>query len=111
MSESLFTYGTLSPGQSNEHLLKAVEGRWEAARVKGVVRFDGPGSALGYPAIVLADEGDDVPGFLFSSENLAAQWGLLDEFEGNGYRRVLTKVCRSDGSRIDAYIYALNEIT
>lgn len=111
MTEKLFTYGTLSPGQSNEHLLKDVAGRWEAAQVRGVVRFDGPGSALGYPAIVLADEGDDVPGFLFSSENLAAQWDLLDDFEGSGYCRVLTKVCRSDGSRIDAYIYALNEIT
>lgn len=109
MTERLFTYGTLSPGQSNEHLLKAVEGEWEAAQVRGAVYFDGPGSALGYPAIVLADDGEEVSGFLFSSDNLAAQWELLDEFEGKGYRRVLTEVSRSDGSRIAAYIYAMRE--
>lgn len=109
MTERLFTYGTLSPGQPNENVLGGVVGTWEAASVTGTLQMDGWGSALGYPGIVLDDEGQTVPGFLFSSDQLQAQWDRLDEFEGNGYRRVLTAVCRSDGSRVSAYIYALRE--
>lgn len=64
---------------------------------------------MAYPAIVLCDQGSAVQGFIFSSDELAEQWDLLDEFEGSGYRRVLTQVRRSDESYITAYIYALNE--
>ena len=108
MTERLFTYGTLSPGQSNHHILSDVFGSWEAASVTGTVQFDGRGSARGYPAIVLNDAGQSVPGFLFSSDQLSPQWGMLDEFEGTGYRRVLTRVRRSDDSLVTAYIYVLN---
>lgn len=46
-------------------------------------------------------------GFVFSSENLAEQWARLDEFEGEGYERVLTTVKLKDGNVVDAYIYKL----
>lgn len=107
MSERLFTYGTLSPGQANEHLLKPVVGHWESASVRGTFHFDGWGSAMGYPGIVLKQEGDVIEGYLFTSDALPAQWDMLDEFEGNGYQRQLTAVKRSDGSVVEAYIYAL----
>jgi gamma-glutamylcyclotransferase (GGCT)/AIG2-like uncharacterized protein YtfP len=48
-----------------------------------------------------------VEGFLFTSENLSGHWVVLDEFEGQAYERVLTKVKLKDGSTVDAYIYTL----
>lgn len=51
--------------------------------------------------------GSEIEGFLFSSERLADHWTRLDEFEGKGYERVLTKVKREDRTAVDAYIYKL----
>lgn len=111
MAEHLFTYGTLSPGESNEHILQDVEGSWESASVVGALHFDGWGSAMGYPGIVLDVGGEQVQGHLFSSDALAGQWELLDEFEGAGYRRELTTVRRSDDSDVQAYIYVLSKLS
>ena len=63
---------------------------------------------MGYPGIVLDERGDEVKGFLFSSENLAECWARLDAFEGDGYSRVLTPVRLDDGTVVDAYIYSLS---
>ncbi len=108
MTERLFTYGTLSPGQPNAHILASVTGNWEAASVTGTLHPNGWGAALGYPALVFDETGPEVPGFLLSSEELSAQWAMLDEFEGRAYRRELIQVRRSDGSQVAAYVYVLN---
>ena len=107
MVERLFVYGTLGPGRPNEHVLSAIGGSWEAASVNGTLRSEGWGAAMGYPGIVLNEEGGEVEGFLFSSENLSDHWAALDEFEGEAYERVLAKVKLKDGSTVDAYIYTL----
>jgi gamma-glutamylcyclotransferase (GGCT)/AIG2-like uncharacterized protein YtfP len=39
---------------------------------------------------------------------LAEHWARLDEFEGEGYERVLTKAKRKDGATVDAYVYKLS---
>ena len=62
---------------------------------------------MGYPAIVLNDAGNEVHGFVFSSNDLAAQWGTLDEFKGEEYRRVITKAFLDDKTKIEALIYEL----
>jgi gamma-glutamylcyclotransferase (GGCT)/AIG2-like uncharacterized protein YtfP len=62
---------------------------------------------MGYPGLHLDEQGDEVEGFLFSSENLSAHWAALDEFEGEAYERVLANVKLKDGSTVDAYLYAL----
>ncbi len=67
----------------------------------------GWGATLGYPAIILDEEGDGISGFLFSSEKLANHWLALDEFEGSAYQRVSTAVTLKDGSTVDAFIYEL----
>lgn len=105
--ERLFTYGTLSPGQPNAHMLQDICGSWEAASVTGTLYPEGWGAAMGYPAIVLNDAAQEVSGFLFSSAELSAHWLRLDEFEGSAYRRELAQVRREDGSRVAAYIYVL----
>jgi gamma-glutamylcyclotransferase (GGCT)/AIG2-like uncharacterized protein YtfP len=107
MVERLFVYGTLGPGRPNEHVLGAIGGSWEAATVHGTLRAEGWGAAMGYPGIDLNDQGSEVEGFLFSSENLSDHWATLDDFEGEAYERVLGEVRLKDGSLIDAYIYTL----
>ena len=107
MIERLFVYGTLAPGGPNEHVLSEIGGSWEAARVIGSLRQKGWGAAMGYPGIDLDEHGDEVQGFLFSSEKLSDHWAKLDAFEGNSYERVLTVVKLRGNETVDAYIYTL----
>ncbi|MBA8886815.1 gamma-glutamylcyclotransferase (GGCT)/AIG2-like uncharacterized protein YtfP [Dokdonella fugitiva] len=109
MIERLFVYGTLAPGKPNAHVLADVRGTWQPASVTGRLLPEGWGAALGYPGIVLDDDGDLVRGLVFSSDELAAHWPRLDAFEGEGYERVLTVARLDDGATVDAYIYRLRE--
>ena len=107
MIEKLFVYGTLGLGRPNQHVLDAIGGTWETATVTGTLRHEGWGAELGYPGIALDEQGGDVEGFLFTSENLSDHWEALDKFEGEAYERVQTKVKHKDGKVIVAYIYTL----
>ena len=109
MVNRLFVYGTLAPGRSNEHMLSCVPGSWEPASVKGTLLKVDWGAAAGYPGIILDEQGDEVQGFLFSSEQLGEHWSRLDQFEGDGYNRALTKARLKDGRVVNAYIYELKE--
>lgn len=108
MTDRLFVYGSLAPGRPNEHILANVPGEWEPATVMGKLVQEGWGSAIGYPGIVLNHHGDEVEGFLFSSGSLHDHWNRLDEFEGDGYVRVLTSAKRLDGTAVEAFIYQLS---
>ena len=107
MIDRLFVYGTLAPGRPNEHVLADVPGEWEPATVKGAMLQEGWGAAVGYPGIVLDELGDEIPGFIFSSEELSAHWARLDEFEGGGYERIIMTAILADGSIVKTHIYAL----
>lgn len=109
MTSRLFVYGTLAPGRPNEHILSNVPGKWQPATVTGTLFQEGWGAAIGYPGIVLDEHGAQVEGFLFSSDALAEHWARLDEFEGEGYERVMTLAKLDGGSIVDAYIYSLSE--
>jgi gamma-glutamylcyclotransferase (GGCT)/AIG2-like uncharacterized protein YtfP len=111
MMERLFVYGSLGPGRPNEHVLAEIGGEWEAATVTGTLRDEGWGAAMGFPGIQLDEEGGEVRGFLFTSENLFEHWAALDEFEGPSYERVQTIVKLQDNTVVDAYIYALRSRT
>ena len=65
----------------------------------------GWGAGLGYPAIVLADDGDEIAVHLFVSPDLPAHWARLDAFEGAGYCRLAVTVQTGDGP-VEAWIYA-----
>ena len=107
MVQRLFVYGTLAPGRPNEDVLKEIGGSWEDATVTGTLHSKGWGAELGYPAIVLGEHGEDVPGFLFSSDRLSENWSMLDEFEGEAYERVLAVARLRDDRTVDAYVYVL----
>ena len=107
MTQRLFVYGTLAPGQPNEHVLTPLAGAWQPAAVKGRLMPQGWGAALGFPALAPAANGDAIRGFVFSSPRLADCWPTLDAFEGEQYERVLIEARLDDGATVDAFVYAL----
>ena len=109
MTQKLFVYGSLGPGRPNEHILTAIGGTWQPATIKGHLKQCGWGAEMGYPAIVLDNDGEDVSGFIFSSEDLTNHWDELDEFEGDGYERIIAKIILDDHNSTDAYIYVLKK--
>ncbi|UHQ22849.1 gamma-glutamylcyclotransferase [Lysobacter sp. 5GHs7-4] len=107
MIQRLFVYGTLAPGRINAHVMADIPGRWQPASVTGTLLQEGWGAAVGFPGIVLDEHGAQVAGLVFSSERMDEHWPRLDEFEGDGYRRVLTTATLDDGTRVQAYVYSL----
>lgn len=107
MTERLFVYGSLAPGRANEHVLAAMSGDWEPGSVRGTLRQEGWGAAIGFPGIVLDAEGGEVSGQVFTSDELSQHWARLDAFEGEGYARTLATVHLSDGREVEAYVYCL----
>lgn len=107
LTNRLFVYGTLAPGRPNEHLLAAVPGTWEPATVTGWLRQEGWGAAVGYPGILLDEQGDEVEGWVFTSGSLSEHWARLDAFEGDGYERVVTTAKLGDGAAVETFIYVL----
>jgi gamma-glutamylcyclotransferase (GGCT)/AIG2-like uncharacterized protein YtfP len=107
MAGRLFVYGTLCPGGPNEHILSAIGGTWEQASVNGYLKKIGWGADMGYPGIILENAGDEIKGYIFCSDKLENYWEELDDFEGEEYERVLTRVKTKDKKRLEAYIYIL----
>ena len=106
----LFVYGTLGPGRPNEHILGNIGGSWLEGSVCGSLHQEGWGAAMGYPGIVLDDNGDHIPGHVFCSDHLEEHWDELDRFEGAAYERVMTKVHLPDGTTVEAHIYVLKRL-
>lgn len=109
MADRLFVYGTLAPGRPNEHILADIPGIWVPATVKGRLIQKGWGAKIGYPGIVPDEQGDEVQGFIFESEELSGHWARLDDFEGEGYERVEVPATVPKGTRVNAYIYAIKD--
>lgn len=110
MTERLFVYGTLAPGKPNEHILADVPGTWAPATVRGRLRAEGWGAAQGFPGMVPDENGQIIEGLIFASDELAAHWSRLDEFEGPGYQRVPIRATLADATTVEAQIYALNRV-
>lgn len=105
---SLFVYGTLGPNRPNAHLLENIGGTWAKAYVHGELHAKGWGAALGFPGILLNEDAPAVQGFIFFSENLAQNWAVLDEFEGEGYvRSPVQATLVETGERINSWVYSL----
>ncbi len=108
MTARLFVYGTLAPGQPNAHELADLRGTWQPAAVRGVLHAEGWGAALGYPALEPDERAGEVQGQVFTSADLPQHWARLDAFEGSGYVRVVVSAVLGDGTRVEAFVYALN---
>lgn len=104
----LAIYGTLAPGRVNHHQISDLTGQWQRGTVRGKLLASGWGAALGFPGLILDPLGPAVDVHLFESAELAEHWARLDEFEGDGYQRVVTTVNTEEGER-SAWIYVLAE--
>lgn len=105
---SIFVYGSLAPNKPNAHILEKLNGTWEEGFVYGKLVSSGWGADIGFPGIVLDDNGDKISGFIFYSDNLPNYWVQLDEFEGADYIRQPVKVITKSGNIVNSFIYALN---
>ncbi|MEB3767976.1 gamma-glutamylcyclotransferase family protein [Acinetobacter sp. MD2] len=104
----LFAYGTLRPHQPNAHVLEKVEGTWQTGYVNGVVHTLDWGPDVGLPALVLDSLSPKIEGMVLSSDALAENLEMLDEFEGFQYQRVKTVVELETGESIQAWVYVMN---
>lgn len=104
IDECLATYGTLAPGRANHHHLSNLGGRWLTGKVRGNLVQRGWGAEFGYPALIPADDGDEIEVYLFLSPDLPQHWKRLDEFEGAEYRRARIRV-ETDTGLVEAWIY------
>ena len=102
----LATCGTLALGRLNHRELAGLKGSWREGTVTGRLVAAGWGAKLGYPGLVVDPEGSPIEVYLFESSELPDHWRRLDEFEGAGYRRVVTQV-RTASGEVDAWIYVV----
>ena len=105
----LFVYGTLCPNRENAHILGGIGGDWQKASVHGTIHILDWGPDKGLPAIILNDKDSLVEGYLFSTEKLAENWQMLDDFEGFQYKRVQVKTFLDSGEIVQAWTYVMNE--
>ncbi|WP_241572433.1 gamma-glutamylcyclotransferase family protein [Rosenbergiella nectarea] len=109
--DTLFVYGTLGPGRPNAHIMENIGGTWLNGSVEGTLDQKGWGAEMGYPGKVLDNSGNRVSGVLFYSENLANNWKILDDFEGEEYERVPVDVITEQGDKVLSSIYRLKTST
>jgi gamma-glutamylcyclotransferase (GGCT)/AIG2-like uncharacterized protein YtfP len=105
----LFVYGTLCPNRENADILAGIGGDWEKASIHGTIHILDWGPDKGLPAIILNEKDALVEGYLFSTEKLAENWQMLDDFEGFQYKRVQVKTFLDSGEIVQAWTYVMNE--
>ena len=109
--KSLIVYGTLAPNAPNHSVIEHIKGNWDKGLVRGSLEQKGWGADLGYYAFkhTSYEEEQEIKVFVLLSDELVANWQLLDDFEGNGYKRILAKYELKNGHIGVGNIYAINE--
>ena len=108
-SGKLAVYGTLAPGEANHEVLAGVDGVWQEGFVRGVLHESGWGAPLGFPGLRWNPSGGRVTVKMLVSTDLRGQWGRLDEFEGDEYRRILVPVEDGKNTIAVANIYVIDD--
>lgn len=87
--------------------MAAIGGEWTGATIRGRLVESGWGAEIGFPGLVIDEDGKSIAGYVFTSTNFEAHWSQLDRFEGDEYRRLKTSVVLDNGSVVDAFVYTL----
>ena len=105
---NLFVYGTLQKGKQHESILKNLRGRWKKGYVNGKLFNIGSGANYGYPAIKLNKKGSKIYGMIFQSKDIKKNLKKIDQFEGNDYKRVISKINNlKNRSKTESYIFVI----
>ncbi|MEN9611975.1 MAG: hypothetical protein RLZZ628_2789 [Bacteroidota bacterium] len=109
--KSLIIYGSLAPNAPNHFVVEPIHGNWRQGIVRGHLEKIGWGADLGYNAFrhVRTELQTVIKAFILFSKDLVNHWERLDEFEGDGYRRIFAKYELNDGQIGVGSIYAINE--
>jgi gamma-glutamylcyclotransferase (GGCT)/AIG2-like uncharacterized protein YtfP len=117
--ELLFVFGTLRRGSSHHHILTSLHARYLGPAIVAGQLFDlgpFPGARLIEPAGPGIGS-RRVIGELYRLQNPERDLGLLDRYEGlqpwepktSLFRREFTQVSRQNGTRVQAWVYCLNQ--
>jgi gamma-glutamylcyclotransferase (GGCT)/AIG2-like uncharacterized protein YtfP len=108
---SLIVYGTLAPDAPNHSVVEHIKGSWKRGIVKGSLENKGWGADLGYDGFMHTSikEQKEIEVVVLFSDELVANWQMLDDFEGSGYKRTLAKYELTNGQIGVGNIYAINE--
>jgi gamma-glutamylcyclotransferase (GGCT)/AIG2-like uncharacterized protein YtfP len=109
--KSIIIYGTLAPNRPNHSKIEHINGKWIKGVVKGKLVKEGWGAELGYYGFKHSsiDVQENIEAFILFSDELVNNWTYLDEFEGDGYRRILAKFELENGEVGVGNIYAIND--
>ena len=107
----LIIYGSLAPNAPNHSVVEHIKGTWQQGTIRGSLEMKGWGADLGYYGFrhVSVEKQQEIKVFVLLSDELIANWQMLDDFEGNGYRRILAKYELENGQTGVGCIYAINE--
>ncbi len=85
--------GTLAPNRPNHHIVEDIQGKWLQGIIKGKLENKGWGADLGHYGFrhFTENEQQNINVHILYSDYLIDHWKRLDEFEGNGYQRILCK--------------------
>ena len=108
--QHLIIYGSLAPGQPNHAKISHIKGLWKDVIIWGQLKNEGWGATLGYYGFVdgVTKDVQEIEGKVLQSAMLIDEYAFLDDFEGEGYKRILTKYKLTNGEIGVGYLYALN---
>jgi len=109
--QSIIIYGTLAPNRPNHSKIEHINGKWTKGVIKGKLVKEGWGAEMGYFGFKHSslDEQENIEAYVLFSDELAENWSYLDEFEGDGYKRILAKYELDNGEVGVGNIYAIND--
>ncbi len=108
--QTIIIYGTLAPNRPNHSKIEHINGKWIKGIIKGKLVEEGWGAELGYFGFKHSslDEQENIEAYILFSNELVDNWTYLDEFEGDGYIRILAKFELDNGEVGVGNIYAIN---
>lgn len=109
--ENIFiVYGTLAPNRPNYSKVEHIKGEWKEGIVRGKLDSKGWGADLGYNGYIpTSTEQEEIKASILFSQEMPANWQMLDDFEGKGYKRILAKYELDNGEIGIGFIYAIDE--
>jgi len=57
--------------------------------------------------LIPSSEAPEIQGYVFTSNDLKENQGMLDKFEGQDYRRELVRVKLCTGVTVESYVYSV----